>query len=332
MIKRVYYGNVEYLGTGTEPSPDAVVSTIAEPKDKGLYVSTFDVSAILTNGYDPTLPPASGVTKKVDLLFYNRTNTLGKVLSTIVYVGEMRDAWDTSDIPYFPELMYRNSLVELTWDLSCNTNYTYVNWERWPAEPESYYVQQDEQPLPIFGMPANIVNRNTPVLDGWYTIVSVGVYVNPPWDITEETWKGYHLGSFAYKFEDGPGSTTWDNPKFSLVQEPHAYHVDEWHDYTIWDNEIYLLGHFVDADYAENNCNLEPPFIRQDFFVMSNYDREYERYLPGYTDKITTLNDPFPSLKCKQRVIDRTVDDNNFKEGQLYLQSTDFIRIKENII
>lgn len=324
MIKKVYYGNVQILGSGTISSPDIKLSAIAIPKDKGLYVSTFDIATILDPGYSGTFPEGDGVTKKIDMLFYNRVNTLGKVLSTIVYLGELRDAADTSDIAYFPELMYRNSPVELGMDLSCETDFTYFNWERCPPEPESYFVKKNEDPLPVNGKPANIVNRDTPVLDGWYTIVSVGVYVNPNWN-SDDIWAGYHLGAFAY-------TDDWGITKLSLVPEPKETQEEEWHDYTVFDNRIYQLAHFVDCSYQKENCNIEPPFVRQDFFIMSNYDREYSRYLPGYTDNIVTLNDPFPSLKCKQRVIDRTIEDLNFKEGQLYLQSTDFIRIKENII
>ncbi len=323
MIQKVYYGNVEYLGSGSIATPAAPTSTIATPKDKGLYVSTFDVGSVLDPGYAGGFPQDEGVVKKVDILFYNRTNTLGKVLSSIVYLGESRDASDTSDIPYFPEQMYKNSPVEEGWDLTCLTDYSYVNWEREAAGAESYFVQQKEKDLPLNGYPANIVNRDTPVLDGWYTLASVGVYVEPPWD--GGVWTGYHTGCFALK-------STWDEVRFSLVQEPGEAVFTDWHQYDIWDNTIQLLGHFVNEDYTEDNCLLEPPFIRQDFFIMSNYDREYMRYLPGYVKEPAALNAPFPSLKCKQRVIDRALSENNFKEAQLYLQSTDFLRIKENII
>ncbi len=319
MIQKVYHGNVEYLGVGTIPTPDIANSIVAIPKDKGLYVSTFDVGAILDPGY----AYIANVTKKIDLLFYNRTNTLGKVLSTIVYAGEIRDASDTSDIPYFPELMHRTSSVEQGWDLSCVDDYTYVNWERWPPEPESYYVKQNEEPLPVNGVPSNIVNRDTPVLDGWYTLVSAGVYVEPEYTGDPAKWGGNHTGCFALQ-------GAWEGPKFSLVQEP-TEDEEDWHLYSMWDTSINQLGHFVGPAYS-SVCGLEPAFIRQDFFIMSNYDREYSRYLPGYSENLVMLNDPFPSLRSKQRVIDRAATENNFKEAQLYLQSTDYLRIKENII
>lgn len=330
MIKKVYYCNVERLGTGTTPNEDVDYSLVVVPKNKGIYVSTFDVGSITT------LAPC--VTKKVDLLFYSRVNTLGKVLSTIVYTGEVRDVGDTSDIPYFPELLFQNSSVELQWEnLDCETDFTYVNYERCPPEPESYWIKQDEAPLPIDGMPANIIPGNTPVLDGWYTLVSAGVCVDPDFSYAGDTWGGYHIGSFAQNSTDG-------KVYFSLIQNPTADYdnTTQWHDYTVWDKTINLLGHFVDCELyppegcggatGDIPCNIDPPFIRQDFFVMLNYDREYSRYLPGFSREIRNLNDSFPALKCKHRVIDRTAEDPNYKESQLYLQSTDYIRIKGNLI
>ena len=168
-------------------------------------------------------------------------------------------------------------------------------------------------------------------------MVSAGVYVNPPFDFEGTKWGGYHIGSFAY-------STLHEKTYLSLVQNPTSDYEDtaQWHDYTVWDNTINQLAHFVDCelyppegcggDISEIPCNIDPPFLRQDFFVMLNYDREYSRYLSKFTIDIQTLNDSFPSLKDKHRVIDRTVGALNFKEGQLYLQSTDYIRIKGNII
>lgn len=321
MIQEIYYGNVEHMGTGTISIDTPRASAVVEAKNEGIYTSTFDINSIVNQ---PPATPLGAFTYKVDMLFYNRVNSLGKVLSSIVYLSTKRSNEDTSNIGYLPKYLYRNSEVELGMDLSCITDFSYFNRVREPAGAESYFVVEDEDPLPISGYPSALLMDSIPVLDGWYTVVSAGVLTaSDQADLIADLHKD--ALAILNPITGGDGETVY----IALKDEPRQSTAADWHDYTVYDNTVDGLTYYVDSDYEEYTCAVWPPYIRQDFFVMHVYNELYKKFLLEYASDTTTLNELFTKFRSKQRVINSLALQKNFKEAQLYLQSTDYTRISE---
>lgn len=340
MIKKIFYGYPGHYGDGTVPMGTAVNSAIVEENENTLNISTFDVESLSSI----SLKRLTNI-KKVDILFYNRVNERGRVVSSVVYLSEVKDSDDVSSIFYRPRYLYKNSSVELGMDLSNVTDYSYFNYLRFPDEQQPYFAPRKINQLPISGKPSPIVMDKYVLLDGWYTLVSAGVHYSPENDNLVSMMKGGLIipnSVFITSSSGGGGSTmapvvaTNSNVLVAVVDYPTQSKATDWHDITTFDtsgkavtDKGSLLGVYLDESRpAGPSSNWYPAYAKQDFFVMSNFGTVYKKLLKEYVDNSTAYNMAYEQMKYKHRPIQALAAERNFKEAQLYLQSTEYVRLE----
>ena len=317
MIKKVFYGFRENIGQETIPDKEANESVIVKPTLRELNISTFSVSEIAQEPINIDDFHPQFISKKIDMLFYNKVNSRGKVLSSIVYLGEPRESWSKHDITFNPSKLYYNSPVEAAMNLQANKDFSYFNYIRYPESIDPCFMGKETEPLKTNGMPAIVQDGNTPLMDGWYTLVSAGVLVNPkndPVDLLD--------GAYAQR--------TGHPVEIALQDYPELTYDAHWHPYEKYDNR-YNIAFYVDPKFRDRKLDWYPPFVRQDFFILPRYDKVYTDVVTDYIDE-QTLNNTYLTMKSKYRMISHFAQIKEFRKAQWYMQSTNLTIITHNWI
>lgn len=307
MKQEIYLGNITKHLAGQS-------LTVARP------ITLVDSSTITFTGFD--ISTLSDLTKKLDLLFYNRVNEIGEVLSSLVYISNVLDTDDITEKVYDVRKLYINTNTEILMGiLKTRTDFTYLNC-KW--ESSNYFTSSispmagtDHEELATNGNPSVKLEMDGIAFDGWYTQMSVGVKATPsPWakDVV-----GYH--TFA-----GIGSTL----SVALIDTPTTdahwtpYYTPVSNGTVNPDGSVAVAGTSLANLLITTSAN--NPYVKQDIFVIPTYLELYNLAVVKYAEEPTYSN-PFPQLRNKHRIIHNFAVNNDFVQAQYLLQSTDLMRM-----
>ncbi len=312
MKQAIYFGNVT-SHVATQPAhADRPISLVT---DSTIVFTGFDISAL-----------DAAFTKKLDLLFYNRVNEIGEVLSSLVYISNVLDLDDVTDKTYDVKKLYINTDAERTLGVTTAlVDYTYFN-TKW--ESSNFFTSSisplsgtEHEELAVNGNPSVKLEQHGIAFDGWYTQASVGVRViagdaaTPLKDIV-----GFHtfadLGStlaVALTATQSVADTDW-SPYTTIVENGT----------TNPDGSVAVAG----ASLANLlvTTSLDNPYVKQELFILPTYLNLYDTAVLQYAE-FPTYGNPFPTLRDKHRVIHNFAENNQFLEAQYILQTTDYIRM-----
>ena len=313
MKPNIYYGNIVTHGA-TPPA----IRPFSEVTGSIVTFTGFDLSAILS------------VEAKLDLLFYNRVNEIGEVLSSLVYISDMLDPDDTDDKTYNVKKLYANTDAENAMGLTKDKVYfTYLNckWatSKFFTNSISPMVDTQHDELATNGDPSVKMNKYGIACDGWYTQLSVGFRtISSGSPATIPVLQGL-LGLHDF-------ITLGTLPAVLLVNDPVDIDLDSnWNLYTIAvedgttnpDGSILIPG----TSLANVLITLsdDNPYIKQDLFILPTYNELYDNAVVQYAE-YPTYGNPYPTLRDKHRIMHDYASDNNFLEAQYILQTTDYFR------
>jgi len=316
MIDKVFVGKRENVGSPTLPTPAANDKAIVKAYVDRLEISTFPVSEIMREHADVSDDGSQRHTRKVDMLFYNRVNSNGAVFSSIIYLGDVLPSDSSKTIVFSPKILYYNGTTEAAMDLQRETNFHYFNYIRDIGGVQPCFIGYKTEEFNIDGMPSLVVSGNTPTLDGWYTLVSASVLVEPLDDLPR-----VKAGAFV-QFDD--------IVYMALVDSPDRDNPEHWHRYDVFDNR-FNIAFYVDQKFSDASFDWYPPFVREDFFILPRYDEVYGKTVEDYVFD-TQLNNLHMSLKSKYRMISHYAKVEDYKRAQFYLQSENLTIITENWI
>ena len=318
MIKKVFIGKRENIGSPTAANEEADYSAVIYPSVEGVKVIPFGVSSIFHTRTDISDPTAQKYDLKVDMLFYNKVNSVGAVMSSIVYLGEPLPSNERGVIEYFPRKIYYNNEFEAGMDLQSNTGFYYFNYLRDHGEHYPCFIGIRENAFDLHGFPSAVESENTPVLDGWYTVVSAAVLTT-----SVENEEMVLKSGALVKRGDGP-------IEFATKDRPDFLNDDDWHVLKEFSTE-YTTAFYVDNEMKGESFDWDPPFVRQDFMILPRYDNVYKKTLEAYIFD-NELNNKHRELKSKYSMISYSASRNDFKRAQYYLQSENLTIITENWI
>lgn len=305
LIPKVYYGNITTSG-------------IAEPS---LYqfVEVTDSKVIFT-GYD--LSAAVQCAQKLDLLFYNRVNELGEVLSSLVYISDALALNDVTEKEYDVRKLYRNTDLERRFNLTGVTDFTFLNY-KW-ATPKFYtssispLAKYSYEELSIAGNPSVLMSKYGVCFDGWYTQMSVGLQnstaIVTPLKNTLAMYSSVTYGNWPAvrnTAEAGSQEAYWD-----LCYEFHTG------DTTFNpDGSVNVPGTQMAAVLGVISAS--NPYIKQELFVTSTLVDLYKTHVVKYAEE-ANYGSPYPILRNKHRVINIYADKCQFEDAQFLLQSMEY--------
>jgi len=285
-------------------------------------------STIVFTGFD--LSASNTAENKLDLLFYNRVNEIGEVLSSLVYISNPLELDDVSDKLYDVKKLYANTDAEKTMGItSSKTDFTYLN-RKWATSKfftssisplsDTEYVE-----LTTNGIPSVKMERYGIAFDGWYTQMSVGFRSisvgTPPVGVVRKGLVGYHT------FADL-------GPQVAILTENAPANIDadsNWSIYTYFledgtinpDGTVLVPGTSLASLFT--TLSSDNPYIKQDLFILPTYLELYNQAAIQYAEYPTYAN-PFPVLRDKHRIIHDYASDKSFHEAQYIVQTTDYFR------
>ena len=306
LVPKVYYGNLTTL----------YVDMPAEYQ----FIEVTD-SKIIFTGYN--LSSVSQFAKKLDLLFYNRVNEIGEVLSSLVYISDALDLDDVTEKEYDVRKLYRNTDLEKRFNLEGVTDFTFLNY-KW-ATPKFYtasisplanYAYED---MSIAGNPSVLRSKYGICFDGWYTQMSVAVANSTDISIpvmntlamfrspTQGYWPAVHNTSRSYNLE-----MHWD-----LC---YTFHTGD----TTFnpDGSVDVPGSQMAAIIVSTNNN-NNAYVKQELFVVPTLVELYKTHAIKYAEE-ANYGSPYPILRNKHRVINIYADKGQLEDAQFLLQSMEY--------
>jgi hypothetical protein len=319
MNQVIYYGNI-----ATHVSATPATRPLSEVTDFTLTFTGFDPSIIAP-------PPVNGPSQKLDLLFYNRVNEIGEVLSSLVYISNPLAVSNVSNKVYDVRKLYTNTDAERTMNITkSQEDYTYLNtkWKSGKFFSGSLSPLSDfrHNELAVNSIPSVKIEKYGFAFDGWYTQLSVGVRQlavgTPPIAPLRKGLLGIHnfaaLGSvLAVLLQNDPAS-----PYLDALWSPYTTVLET--GTTNPDDSILVSG--VSLADVLTTLSVDNPYIKQEIFVLPTYISLYNNAVIQYAE-YPTYGNLFPILRDKHRVIHSLAIENNFLEAQYVLQSTDFQRM-----
>ena len=309
----IYYGNIITHGVTppvTRPFSEVIGSIVT--------FTGFDLSSI------------TSIESKLDLLFYNRVNEIGEVLSSLVYISNQLDPDDTSNKQYDSRKLYVNTDAEIALQINKSiTDFTYFNC-KWASSKFfttsiSPMVDIQYDKLVVNGDPSVRLTKYGVSFDGWYTQMSVGFRTintgNPPTSPVKQNLLGIHT---FLSYGTMPSLLIKDNP---LTIDDDS----NWSPYTFFltdgttnpDGTVLVPGTSLAnllVTLSDDNV-----YIKQDLFILPMYIAMYDNAIVQYAE-YPTYGNPYPALRDKHRVMHDYASDNNFLEAQYILQTTDYFR------
>jgi hypothetical protein len=313
MKKAIYFGNVAAHIAVQPAHADRPLSSVTSST---LTFTGFDLSAIAT------------VENKLDLLFYNRVNEIGEILSSLVYISNILEPNDVTEKVYDVKKLYVNTEVERLLGITDSmTDFTYLNC-KWGSS--SFFTTSisplsgtSHEELATNGIPSIKLEQNGIAFDGWYTQLSVGVRTlnvgNPP-----STWAKNLIGYHEY--------ADLGTELSILLSNTASYDDTNWSPYFIMltDGTVNPNGTILSPGTSLANIlvtlSLDNPYIKQDLFILPTYLDLYDEAVVQYAE-YPTYGNMFPVLRDKHRVIHNFAENNEFLDAQYILQTTEYARM-----
>jgi hypothetical protein len=289
---------------------------------------TISKSKITFSGFN--LSASATSTMKLDLLFYNRVNENGDVLSSLVYISNPLSLTNVSDKQYDLRLLLANTTAEKLMNLNNSiTDFRYLNSK---YSMPSYFIASmsplSDQPVAPISENGDLsvrLNQYGLSFDGWYTMMSVGIRPltvgSPILGTPRKGLVGIH--TFA---DLGPQTAilTENNPS-------SPYNDSNWSLYTSFltdtvfnpDGTVYERGTSL-ADLI-STTSLDNPHIKCNFFVLSDYLELYDQAAEQYAT-YQTYGNAYPTLRNKHRLIHEYARNLDLFTAQFLLQTTDYYR------
>ena len=313
MKPNIYYGNI--VTHGVTPPTTRPFSEVA---GSIVTFTGFDLSAV------------TGVEAKLDLLFYNRVNEIGEVLSSLVYISDQLEPDDTSDKIFNVKKLYANTDAENAMKITpTKVDFTYLNCKyatsNFFTTSISPLVDIKYDELPTNGNPSVKLNAFGISYDGWYTQLSVGFRtISGILPATAPVTQGL-LGLHTF-------TTLGTVPAVLLIDSPANIDLDSvWNVYTeaIENGTVNPDGSILIPGISLANVLItlsdDNPYIKQDLFILPTYNELYDNAVVQYAE-YPTYGNPYPTLRDKHRIIHDYASDNNYLEAQYILQTTDYFR------
>lgn len=312
MKQNIYYGNIS--ASGLIPTESYMTYDIT---DFTIAFTGFDLSA-------------SNASNRLDLLFYNRVNEIGEVLSSLVYISNPSATLDnTTTKTYDVSRLYANTSAEMSMQIThLLTDFTFLNckWKtsKYFVSSISPMVDTEHEELATNGNPSIKIEKYGISFDGWYTQMSVGLgdsssLVGTPYKnlIAMHTFSA--LGSLpAILLVDDPADISLDVNWQYLYDSPILANGT-----TNPDGSILVAG--ISMANILNTSHVDNPYVKQDIFILPTYLELYDKAVVQYAE-YPTYGNPFPILRDKHRMIHSYAKENDFLEAQYILQSTEYFR------
>jgi len=273
MIKNIFLGQA-----GGDAA--VVIEGPITPKGNSIVLHTPDMSALTG-------------TKKLDVLYYNSINRYGEVLRSLVYVSDIRDIDDTTEIVYTPAELMNNTDLEKDMVL---TNPEVNNWLNDTITQtgstllnnRSYKKTHTYSKFNLATDYAPMVSDNKYMYDGWYTLAS----------IVPEVHADNGSGVLAGTLRDNSGII-----EYAAIDSPSAG------DWNTLDNINTSVSMF----------KLEAQYTSKDFFIVLNTNTLYHNLLSKKIDNewFTGIG----SIKPKVRSIYSNAENQSFEVCQHLINS-----------
>jgi len=239
--------------------------------------------------------------KKLDLLFYNRMNKNGDVLTSLVYNSGVLDGSSNRRIHYEPAKLLRNTEFELSYNISGPgnrwLNSDIVNTEISLFKNKGIFAKNTSKEFDVINDYAVVEFAGSMMYDGWYSLVSIALPDRPNND---------QVPAGTLRLNQTTGIA-----EYALVDNPTI--GDDWSPL----NEI-------DASIPIYNMLRMPAinaYRKEDFFVYTKLLTLYKKLLNDEIKEDWYYR--LSKIKPKVRTISAAVEAKEFAKAQLLLQSMD---------
>jgi hypothetical protein len=312
MKQEIYYGNL-------------TASNLTYPSSRP--ISSVTNNTIAFTGF--TLRERPWLSKKLDLLFYNRVNEIGEVLSSLVYISNPLDITDVSDKVYDVSKLYINTNAETRMRITqATTDFTFINckWQssKYFTSSISPLSDTEHEELAANGNPSVKLEKYGVSFDGWYTQLSVGLSLSSELVVTPvRNLLAMHsfadIGLAPALLKDTGLNVSLDS-SWLYLYNPIATNTNGTVNH---DGTIAVAGNSL-ANITVS-VSLDNPCMKQELFILPTYIDLYNQYVVQYAE-YATYGNPFPTLRDKHRIMHNYAKDNEFLEAQYILQSTEYFR------
>ena len=306
LIPKIYYGN---LTSNNMSMPQAYQ-----------FMEVTDTKIVFT-GYD--LSAQTQFAKKLDLLFYNRVNDIGEVLSSLVYISDALDLNDITEKEYDYRMLYRNTDLERRFDLANVTDFTFLNhkWStaKFYTSSISPLTKYSYEPLSIAGIPAVLLAKYGVCFDGWYTQMSVGLR-----DSGNITAPGMNTLAMFSSPTKGYWPAVHNSPITTNVAELYWDLCNEFHTGKTTfnpDGSVKVAGSQMAAVLTSSSA--DNAYVKQEIFILPLFVELYKAHTVKYAEE-ANYSSPYPILRNKHRIMNLFADRGRFEDAQFLLQSTEF--------
>ena len=120
-------------------------------------------------------PEALNLKYYVDLLYYNKVNVAGDIMTSLVKIGDYRNSTINSTFVYSPNKLFNSSLAESQISISSSSNVPAFNYVNTQNSRSLYNDIKSKQELDRNSRLSVISDAKTIRFDGWYTLMTVAV-------------------------------------------------------------------------------------------------------------------------------------------------------------
>jgi len=278
---------------------------------------------------DNPIPGTGSIVAKVDILFYNRISISGEVLSSIVWSNYPQLTTNTDEFRYNPKLIYSNTTYEKAIAIPQNTTnfkmFNAVNDVKLTIPLGDTNIFMSSNPgLPVTGLPAAVISTDSIAMDGWYSLMSIGVcdqLVDPAF-----VKKGFLCQDPTLTV--GGTLPQLGTVYMALIDEADPLILSNnlaWFPINRW-NTTNSVAEVINK-YQEYN-----PWVRQDFFWMAQYNKVYRDTVIDFVSTTNNFGSAYVNVKAFQTSIDYYAKKDKYAEAQFIIQGTDYYRTTHNFL
>lgn len=281
MDHKVYATKLEYYGL-TPPTTDQITEVSLSSRSIAINSKNIDITGVTAT-----------VNYSLDLLYYNRVNSAGEIVSTLVHIGNLHTPSTVMSVTFSPYSMFDsrfNFQTNLKATAQCNTNFSFYNTVREQENTALNYIDIDSDPLDVKTL-MNVRN-NKAVLDGWYTFITAGV---------SNSTTGLTSGALYC-----PTTNTAD------VQ---INYNGVYKNIFIPDTAEGVFSRYVTVNKDSTASAKYPKFIRQELFILDNMPAMYNEMMKVFKNSAIIKR-----LRISDRAITSAAASGKFVAAQMLLQ------------